>query len=194
MFTYHLDEETDLNLFEDHHAAELFALIDQNRAYLRKWMAWLDGTQSAADMQSFIKLTRQQFADNNGFQVGIWYRDKLAGVIGFHAIDWANRKTEIGYWLGAQYQGKGLMTRSAAALTDYAFKTLKLNRVGISCAPDNLPSRAIPERLGFTNEGVTRQVEWLYDHFVDHVVFGMLVSEWRVHQSPSKRSVLEIGS
>ncbi|MBC7814939.1 MAG: RimJ/RimL family protein N-acetyltransferase, partial [Burkholderiales bacterium] len=86
MFTFPIDDETTLNLFEDDHAAELFVLIDHNRAYLREWMAWLDGTQSAADMQSFIKLTQQQFADNNGFQVGIWYRDKLAGVIGFHAI------------------------------------------------------------------------------------------------------------
>ncbi|MDP9371062.1 MAG: GNAT family N-acetyltransferase, partial [Chloroflexota bacterium] len=39
-------------------------------------------------------------------------------------------------------------------------------------------SCAIPERLGFAREGTLRQVEWLYDHFVDHHVYGMLAAEW----------------
>lgn len=194
MFTYQLDSVAALGLFEPYHAEELFALVDQNRVYLREWMAWVDGTLSVADMHSFIKFSRQQFADNNGFQAGIWYHGALAGVVGFHAIDWSNYKTEIGYWLGAQFQGKGLMTRSVAALTDYAFKTMKLNRVGISCAPENRRSRAIPERLGFTNEGITRQVEWLYDHFVDHVMYGMLASDWHYEQRPGNFSIVESSS
>lgn len=44
---------------------------------------------------------------------------------------------------------------------------------------ENLRSRRIPERLGFTQEGVLRQVRWRKDHFDDHVVYGMLASEWR---------------
>jgi ribosomal-protein-serine acetyltransferase len=194
MFTYQLNDEMSLGLFEPHHAEELFALINENRAYLREWMAWIDGTQYTVDVLGFIKSARQQFADNNGFQAGIWYRGQVAGVVGFHTIDWVNRKTEIGYWLGAQFQGKGLMTRAVAALTDYAFKTLKLNRVGISCAPENRRSRAIPERLGFTNEGVTCQVEWLYDHFVDHVMYGMLAADWHDNHQPTNDNIVESSS
>jgi ribosomal-protein-serine acetyltransferase len=39
-------------------------------------------------------------------------------------------------------------------------------------------SRGIPERLGFVNKGCIRQAEWLYDHYVDHVVYGKLAEEW----------------
>jgi ribosomal-protein-serine acetyltransferase len=56
--------------------------------------------------------------------------------------------------------------------------------VEIGCAPGNRKSCAIPERLGFTREGVLRQREWLYDHFVDHVVYGILAEEWRARRGP----------
>jgi len=90
----------------------------------------------------------------------------------------ANRSTSIGYWLGERFQGSGVMTKSCKALIEYAFRELKLNRVEIRCAEKNLRSRAIPERLGFVNEGMIREAEWLYDHFVDHVVYGVLAREW----------------
>jgi ribosomal-protein-serine acetyltransferase len=42
---------------------------------------------------------------------------------------------------------------------------------------ENVKSRAIPERLGFRAEGTVRQAEWLYDRFVDHVVYGLLAGD-----------------
>jgi RimJ/RimL family protein N-acetyltransferase len=79
---------------------------------------------------------------------GIWYEGRLAGVIGYHALDWENRTTEVGYWLGEEQQGKGLVTAACRALVDHAFGELGLNRVVISCATENKKSCAIPERLG----------------------------------------------
>src|SRR3712207_8949375 len=58
-----------------------------------------------------------------------------------------------------------------------SFLELGLNRVGIACAVENEKSCAIPERLGFRNEGVQRQAEWLYDRFVDHVGYAVLAKD-----------------
>jgi ribosomal-protein-serine acetyltransferase len=63
-------------------------------------------------------------------------------------------------------------------LTDYAFNELKLDKVEIRVAVENKKSRGIPERLGFVSEGCIRQAEWLYDHYVDHIVYGMLAKDW----------------
>ncbi len=104
----------------------------------------------------------------------------MVGVIGFNEFDWRNKIGYIGYWLSKDAQGKGIMTRAARALIDYGFEILDLNRIDIRAAVDNKKSRAIPERLGFNQEGILRQTEWLYDHYVDHVVYGMLANEWRV--------------
>jgi len=107
----------------------------------------------------------------------------LAGVISYSAIDWQNRTTELGYWLGEEYQGKGLVTAACRALVEHAFLELGLNRVVISCATENKKSCAIPERLGFRREGVQRQAVWLYDRFVDHVTYAALASDWQTQRS-----------
>lgn len=70
------------------------------------------------------------------------------------------------------------MTRVTQALIDHAFTDLDFNRVEIRAAFENTKSRSIPERLGFKQEGQIRQAEWLYDHYVDHVIYGMLASDW----------------
>ncbi len=71
------------------------------------------------------------------------------------------------------------MTGATRAMTQHALVDLGLNRVEIRAAVENKKSRAIPERLGFLFEGVERDGEWLYDHFVDLAVYGMLAADWR---------------
>ncbi|WP_334301100.1 GNAT family N-acetyltransferase [Alkaliphilus sp. B6464] len=99
-----------------------------------------------------------------------------------HSMDSTNKSTSIGYWLGEGHQGKGIMTKVTKALVEYIFTELNLNRVEIRCAENNYKSRAIPERLGFTKEGTLRETEWLYDHYVNHIVYGMVASQWKGHK------------
>jgi len=159
-------------------AKQLYTLTDQSRESLKEWLPFIDHNKSWTDTEAFIKSTMVQFSNNNGFQAGIWYEGNIAGVIGFHKIDWNNKSTSIGYWLGKGYEGSGIMTESVKAFVNHAFVDLKLNRVEIRAAVENKKSRAIPERLSFVEEGHVRQAEWLYDHFVDHIVYGMLAEDW----------------
>jgi len=182
VFSHKLSENTELRLLEERHAQELTELTERNRAYLRAWLPWVDSSRTVEDRKKFIRDSLKQFAENKGFVAGIWHEGRLAGVIGYDAIDWENRSTEVGYWLGEEYQGKGLVTTACRALVDHAFGELDLNRVSITCATENKKSCAIPERLGFRREGVRRQAEWLYDHFVDHVVYAALASEWQARR------------
>jgi ribosomal-protein-serine acetyltransferase len=178
MFTYKVDEKTKLKMLTLQDAESLFMLTDQSRASLKEWLPFIDHTKSSADTEVFIRATMKQYADNNGFQAGIWYEGEIAGVIGFHKIDWNNKSTSLGYWLGKGYEGSGLMTTSVSAFVNHALVELGLNRVEIRAAEENKKSRAIPERLNFTEEGRVRQAEWLYDHYVNHVVYGMLAEDW----------------
>jgi ribosomal-protein-serine acetyltransferase len=141
----------------------------------------VDSIRTVEDRTNFIRRALKQFAENDGLQAGIWHKGRLAGVVGCHSIDWQNRSTTLGYWLGEGFQGKGIMTEACRAMVNHAFRELGLNRVGIACATENHRSRAIPERLGFRQEGVQRQAEWLYDCFVDRALYAMLASEWREH-------------
>ena len=179
MFSYKVDNSIELRLLEPRHAEELNALIERNFNHIKKWSAWLKDDRSIENSLAFIKRNLKKFAENEGFAVGIWYRDEMAGQIEYNYLDWNNRKTELGFWLGEYFQGKGLVTKSCRVLIDYAFNELKLNRVEMHCGIKNKKSRKIPEKLGFRKEGVIRQAGWLQDHFVDFVIYGMLASEWQ---------------
>jgi ribosomal-protein-serine acetyltransferase len=179
MFHRQVDGELELRLLHEDDARELYALVDRNRQPLREWLPWVENERSPSDSRSFIRRSLDRLPTNGGFAAGLWFRGALGGVIDLHEIDWANRRTDIGYWLDAGLQGRGLMTKACRVLLDHAFTQMKLNKVEIRCASGNLRSKAIPERLGFKQEGIIRQALWLYDHFVDLVVYGLLAEEWK---------------
>jgi ribosomal-protein-serine acetyltransferase len=177
MFSKPIAPNAELRPVEVRHCDEIFAVIDRNRPHIRRWMGWVDATKSVDDVKRWHATVLEQVAKNNGFHAAIWWRDNLVGMIGFHAFDWVNKKTSIGYWLDQNAQGHGLMTAATRAMTLHALADLKLHRVEIRCAPENHKSRAIPKRLGFTEEGRLREVEWLYDHFGDLVCYSLLENE-----------------
>jgi ribosomal-protein-serine acetyltransferase len=178
MFRIPVDDSLDLALLEPRHAPILFALVHDNRPHLRRYLPWVDGTRTVQDSAAFIQSALDQFARGIALHVAIYAEGQLAGLCGTHAIQWAHRRTELGYWLGEKFQGRGLMTRAVRALGTYCFRSLELHRLEIRAAVDNKRSRSVAERLGFRLEGVSRQTEWLYDRFVDHAMYGVLASEW----------------
>ena len=95
------------------------------------------------------------------WQFAIFCGSDFAGLAGFKGTDRLNRKSEIGYWLCGKFQNHGIMTDSVKTLIKFGFSELGLNRIQIKCAPENVKSNKIPERLGFTLEGIERDSEFV---------------------------------
>ena len=167
-----------LRPLEEADAEPLFRLVQANRGYLAEWLPWAAAESRVETHLEFIRASQQQHADDNGFQAAILDGDEIVGVIGFHRVDWVNRATSIGYWIGAANQGRGIVTEAVRALTAYAFDVWDLNRVEIRAATGNGRSAAIPLRLGFVEEGVARQSERHGDSFKDLAVYSMLAADW----------------
>ena len=178
MFRAILRPGVDLRLLEERHSSLIYALVDQNREHLREWFGWVDATNCEDDILAFIRRSLEQFASNTGFAAGIWDQDRYAGNITLHKVDWLNRRAEIGYWLGREFQGQGIVTEACRAVTRHALVELELNRVEIRCATNNTRSKAIPLRLGYTLEGVLRQAELVGERYADLEVYSMLRSEF----------------
>jgi ribosomal-protein-serine acetyltransferase len=177
MFSAKVNEQTELRLIDRQHAPELFQLIEANRQYLRRWHPWVDLMRSAADVEKGIAAWQQQYANQRGFYSGIWFNGRFCGMINHLNVDWLNRCAVLSYWLDEGHQGKGIMTACCRAFIAHGFDTWKLHRITIECASENRRSCAIPERLGFKLEGVVRGIEWLHDHYADHVIYGLLRSD-----------------
>lgn len=157
-------------------AAELYALVKANPD-LEEWMPWA-AEQDLAATERFIAAAEEQLREGKGFQAAIEPEEGIVGVVGLHEIDWVNRNTSIGYWLAEGARGRGVMTNAVRALLDHAFRELELHRIEIHCAPENRPSRAIPERLGFREEARLRDTERVGGRYLDSVIYGLLAEEW----------------
>lgn len=158
-------------------APVIFETIDRNRHFLDQWLPFVRYTLNLSDTEMFIKNIQDQPGKKRDMVYSIWYREDFAGLIGFKDTDWINHKTELGYWLAPEMQGKGIITSCVQTLLKVAFYRLKMNRVQIKVARGNEKSAAIPQKLNFKYEGTERAGEWHNNQYFDLDVFSFLKSD-----------------
>jgi len=135
-------------------AVLLQSAIDVSLEHLRPWMPWV--AQEPEPLPRKIRRLqrfRARFDAGRDFVWGLFDPDEkqCLGGIGLHRRIGAGAG-EIGYWVHADHTGRGLGTEAAAAVTRVGFRFEKLGRIEIHCEPDNVPSAAIPSKLGFVHQ------------------------------------------
>ena len=159
-------------------AEELYAVVDRNRDRLYRWLGWTGPHYSIDDTRRFMGERIAEFADRESLTMTIRRHGELCGAIALHRIDRRHRNTSIGYWIDAAQEGKGIVTTACRAIVTEGFRSLGLHRIEIRCGAWNHRSSAVPRRLGFVEEGILREAEWLHDRWVDLRVFSMLSQDW----------------
>lgn len=134
-------------------------------------------TQEVADSRRALESMSRAHYETGCFHTLICKHGAAIGMVGFNAIDWANRYAKLGYWLAEQAQGRGVMTRACRVFVDHGFVALGLNRIEVHCVDSNRRSRAVAERLGFTLESVLRDRERLHGQFMNHAIYALQANE-----------------
>lgn len=107
--------------------------------------------------------------------------DGLVGVITLRQNK-SDKLGNIGYWIGKPYRGKGYIPEACKLVINFGFNKLKLHKIAINCAKDNLASKKVINGLGAKQEGVLRENIFVGGEFKDQLIHGILRKEWR----PSK--------
>jgi ribosomal-protein-serine acetyltransferase len=154
---------------------EIWAVVEAERPRLEPWMPWVDGTRTIDDQRRWLESVVHDERTLDG--CGIFVRGRYAGGVGLR-WDPFEVKGEIGYWIAAAEEGRGLVTGAVRALIGVGFGDLGLHRIEIRAGVENTRSRAIPERLGFVREGIERGGERGANGFYDLVVYSILEDEW----------------
>lgn len=178
-FSLRARDTVELRFMRSDEAKALFALVDQNRAYLRRWLPWVDAQTSPESSRKNILERIEKARKGEALELGMYLNRELIGSIGLNRIVSSQKKASIGYWVAPEFQGEGIVTDCVRALITYGFQELGLHRIRIQCSVNNKRSAAIPERLGFTFEGIAREDGFLYDHFEDSRIYSILEQEWK---------------
>jgi len=176
MLRFDLGDDAHLRLYSERDVDELQGLIEANREHLAPWMPWWQ--DRAHDTLAWIREARRAVADDSGLVTAIVAGGRVAGTAGSHVVAAEHGKAILGYWIGAEFQGRGLVTRAVAAHVDHAFAEWGLRRLEIHAAVGNARSRAVAERLGFTCEGVLRDAHVVGDEVQDIALYALLAREW----------------
>ncbi|MBW3622263.1 MAG: GNAT family N-acetyltransferase [Armatimonadetes bacterium] len=166
-----VDGDIELRLLELADAPALENLKDGYSAFRDEWLY-------RGDAEAFIRESMERHASGYGFWAGIRLSGELVGVVGLSRPHPHSPTANLDYMLGNRFRGRGIMTRSLQALIPYAFEELGLHRLEVAVDWDNLKSRAIPERLGFRQEGILREKICYGSEFGDCVLYALLAREW----------------
>ncbi|PTI44394.1 GNAT family N-acetyltransferase [Staphylococcus xylosus] len=94
------------------------------------------------------------------------------------AVDEVNQSAEINFIVHPNHWGNGVAADIAKTIIKYAFKVLKLNRIGASIDSRNIVAGIVLEKLGMKREGGLRKNKLVQDAYRDTLIYGLLRSEY----------------
>lgn len=105
--------------------------------------------------------------------------DVVIGGGSLYAIEVSAGRAAVGYWLSPEWRGQGIATHATRLMATWAFAGLGIERLELTCGPDNRQSQAVAERCGFTREGVLRAHLPFKGRRRDTVMYSLLPTELR---------------
>ncbi len=121
--------------------------------------------------ESFIELLS---TNGHEHEFGIEYDQSIVGMVGLVRFDHANHQAELGYWLGRDFRGKGIMKEAVNLILSYGYDDLKIHKIVAYIRPANTASWKLLESAGFMREGLLKDNRLIKGEYVDHYVYGKI--------------------
>lgn len=152
-----------------------------SRAFLAPFEpAWADNELTANGFRARIRRYAKEASEQSGYTFFLMLDDngrtepELAGGITVSNVRRrAAQSASLGYWMGAEHAGKGLMTRGVCLILAFVFGELRLHRLEAACLPHNSASIRVLEKNGFRKEGVAESYLLINGKWQDHVLFAL---------------------
>jgi [ribosomal protein S5]-alanine N-acetyltransferase len=149
----------------------------RNADYLKPWDATMpdEGRDSGEQPPTFASMVRRSRSEARAGRLLPWaieYEGRFVGQLTIGGIALGSlRSAYIGYWIDQAVSGKGITTMAVAMGTDFCFADLLLHRLEINIRPENLASRAVAEKVGYTVEGTRSDYLHIDGAWRDHVTY-----------------------
>ncbi|MEV8392393.1 MULTISPECIES: GNAT family N-acetyltransferase [unclassified Streptomyces] len=192
MFAIPLGDGAELRPLEPWQAEEFLAHMDRARDLVGEHIKLADAVTDPVSARALLTSYAEKQAADSGRIYGIWLDSTLVGGVLFRIFDAATGTCEVGCWLEPAGTGRGLVTRAARVLIDWAVEERGIHRVEWQVSSANTASIKVARRLGMTRDGVLRES---YPHRgvrQNTEVWSVLASEWR-HLSDTPRRADTVG-
>jgi len=116
-----------------------------------KWLTWPTHKTVEDSIHSINNYFLKRHENNVPSAHAIIHKEtkKMIGTCDFCNMDWEQNSGEIGYCINRNYWGKGYVTKACKAVIAFGFNYLKLDKVTIRHASENIRSKRVVEKCGF---------------------------------------------
>jgi ribosomal-protein-alanine N-acetyltransferase len=131
---------------------------------------------------AMIQMMNAKIDENTDINWGVCIKntDTIIGFMGFYRTQPENYRTEIGYMILPEYEGKGYVTEAVKTMLNYAFNTIGFHSVDAVIDPDNVGSEKVLLKNGFRKEAHFIEDEYFEGKFWDSVHYGILKREFTI--------------
>jgi [ribosomal protein S5]-alanine N-acetyltransferase len=155
-------------------------LRKSSRGFLEPWEPeWNEDEFNRSNFRYRLHIYNKLSDEDRGQALFIFCADSkaLVGAININNIRRGVAQTAtLGYWIGAQFAGRGYMTDTLEALIPYCFKELSLHRLEAACLPSNAASIALLKKSNFEQEGYAKKYLKIAGNWEDHLLFARLTT------------------
>jgi RimJ/RimL family protein N-acetyltransferase len=120
---------------------------------IQRWLPRIPRDYTVRDFEAWRAESARMAAEGRSMSLLIIADDEPIGAIGLNDFD---TKPHIGYWIAAPARGRGLAVRALRLMRDWVYRELGVAPVEVLIHPDNVPSRRVALRAGFTPTGEYR--------------------------------------
>lgn len=181
-------------------AAAWSALRIRDEEWLRPWegrppsaaeTTWAE-RHSPLAYGGILRVWRREARAGRCLPFTLLYDGELAGqVTVLNVVLGAFRSAAVGYWVGSELAGRGVMPTALALVVDHCFDEVGLHRLEADIRPENRASRRVVEKLGFREEGLHPRYLFIDGAWRDHLSYAVtaedvpdgILERWRRRQS-----------
>ncbi|MET7303485.1 GNAT family protein [Embleya sp. NPDC005575] len=178
MFATSLGDGAELRPLEPWRAEEFLAHIDRGREFIGRHVGLSDAAADLDSARGWLQSYADKTAADAGRLYGIWLDGLLVGGVLFRTFDAPAGNCEAGCWLEPAAAGRGLVTRAATLILDWAIRERGIHRVEWFVSSENTPSINVAKRLGMTRDGVQRQNHLYRGVRQDTEIWSVLAPDW----------------
>lgn len=187
MFAISLGAGAQLEPLEPWQTDEFLAHMDRGRDYIGRYIGLPDATADRLSARAWLQSYADKAAADAGRLYGIRLDGTLVGGVLFRVFDAAAGTCEAGCWLEPAAVGRGLVTRAARLIIDWAVEERGMHRIEWQVASGNTASINVAKRLGMSRDGVLRSDHPYRGVRQDTEVWSVLAPEWRAAREGGER-------
>lgn len=152
-----------------------------SREFLTPWEpTWLEDELTRNAYRRRLRRYARDARDGVGYAFFVFRREDdslLGGITLSNVRRGVTQSCSMGYWMGQQFAGQGLMQDGVLTSLPFVFDELGLHRLEAACLPNNEASTRVLLKSGFQKEGYARKYLRINGKWSDHVLFAMLPTD-----------------